>query len=60
MLDELLSLVVVMAAGVVHGGEVVDESGRLGQRVNESGELMLKLLRSGEREPVRLVECVKS
>ncbi|WP_158634140.1 hypothetical protein [Amycolatopsis sp. WAC 04169] len=49
-----------MAAGVVHGGEVVDESGRLGQRVNESGELMLKLLRSGEREPARLVECVKS
>ncbi|MFI5564282.1 hypothetical protein ACIA2T_33745 [Amycolatopsis japonica] len=59
-LDELLSLVIVIAAGVVHGGEVVDESGRLAQRVNAPGELMLKLLRSGEREPSKLVECLKS
>ncbi|MBE1573093.1 hypothetical protein ACFORH_30825 [Amycolatopsis roodepoortensis] len=59
-LDELLSLMIVIAAGVVHGGEVVDESGRLAQRVNEPGELMLKVLRSGEREPARLVECLKS
>ncbi|ANN19213.1 hypothetical protein SD37_28745 [Amycolatopsis orientalis] len=61
-LDELLSLVIVIAAGVVHGGPVVDESGRLKQRVNESGELMLKMVRSGRtgaRETGAVFEVVR-
>jgi hypothetical protein len=59
-LDELLSLVIVAAAALVHGGEVVDESRRLPTRLNEPQDFLLRALRAGPAGPAELVRRLRA
>jgi hypothetical protein len=58
-LDELLALVVVAAAALT-GGDVVDENGRLPDRVNEPQDLLLRGLRAGTVGPDELVRQMRA
>ncbi|MFJ7218017.1 hypothetical protein [Amycolatopsis sp. NPDC098790] len=59
-LDELLALVVVAAAALTRGGDVVDEAGRLPDRVNEPQALLLRALRAGPVGPDELVRRLRA
>ncbi|WP_410605601.1 hypothetical protein [Amycolatopsis sp. lyj-90] len=58
-LHELLSIVIVAAAAVVHGGVVVDESGRLAARKNDPFGILLDLMRSGSASGEVLLQVVR-
>ncbi|GAB3729793.1 hypothetical protein GCM10027598_51480 [Amycolatopsis oliviviridis] len=59
-LCELLSLVIVAAAAVVHGGVVIDESKRLPERKNDPFGVLLDLARSGATSGKELLQVVRN